>query len=108
MSTKETKGMSDVGRLHEIRAELESKRRGPYVLTADIVIPEMTRGQAKKMRLAKNEDEQLDIMLGDQREAIEALYDERPLTEWVAFQRDLQEHYYGAGVTGLPGGSQGS
>lgn len=108
MSTKATKGMSDVGRLHEIRAEMESKRRGPYVLTADITIPELTRGQAKRMRNAKTEDEQMDILLGEQREAIEALYDDRPLTEWVAFQRDLQEHYYGAGVLGVPGGSQGS
>ncbi len=34
--------------------------------------------------------------------------DDRPLDEWVAFQTELQEHFYGKGAADLPGGSTGS
>ncbi|MFI6168847.1 hypothetical protein ACIBCN_18850 [Nocardia sp. NPDC051052] len=110
MSNNPTKkaGQSDEGRLWEIQQELAARRRGPYVLTADISIQPLTRRQAKAIRAATNEDDQLRILLGDQHDAIEALFDDRPLDEWVMFQRDLQNHFYGDGASELPGGSVGS
>ncbi|MBF6332374.1 hypothetical protein [Nocardia transvalensis] len=99
---------SDEGRFFEIQAEVAARRRGPYVLTPDIVIQPITRGQAKAMREARDENEQLRILLGEHADAVEALFDDRPLDEWVAFQRDLQQHFYGQGATEIPGGSQGS
>jgi hypothetical protein len=101
-------GTSDEGRFYEIQQELSRKRRGPYWLTGDIAVQPITRRQAKAMREAETEDEQLAVLLGDQYEAIEALFDDRPIDEWVAFQEDLYAHFFGEGSTALPGGSEGS
>jgi hypothetical protein len=98
----------DEGAFYRIQQELEAKRKGPYVLTKDIVIPPITRGQAKQMRKAPDEEAQLRILLGEHYDAVDKLYDDRPLDEWLQFQKDLPEHFYGKGVMGLPGGSQGS
>jgi hypothetical protein len=97
-----------VGRLYEIRAELEAKRKGPYVLTEDITLEPLTLGKAKKLSKVTGDDERLEILLGDKKEAVEALFEDRPFDEWFAFQKDLLEHLYGKGVLALPGGSQGS
>lgn len=114
MATQRTKssaastGLSDEGRFFEIQQELSGKRRGPYQLTADIAIQPLTRKQARALRETDDEDEQLAILLGDQYEAVEDLYADRPLDEWVAFQNDLYAHFYGEGAAALPGGSSGS
>ncbi|MFC4126437.1 hypothetical protein [Nocardia rhizosphaerae] len=100
--------VSDEGRFYEIQQELAAKRRGPYHLTEDIVIQPMTRRQAKALRTTEDEEEQLAVLLGDQFDAVEELFDDRPLDEWIAFQEDLYAHFFGAGATELPGGSEGS
>ncbi|WP_032380952.1 hypothetical protein [Rhodococcoides fascians] len=107
-TSKSPAGTPDEGRFFEIREELDKKRRGPYVLTKDIVINPITRRQAREIRNAKNEDEQLKIILGDNFDAVEALYDDLELDDWVEFQKDLQNHFYGNGATEVPGGSEGS
>ncbi|MFR9750489.1 hypothetical protein ACL02S_05575 [Nocardia sp. 004] len=101
-------GISDEGRFYEIQQELTAKRRGPYQLTSDIAIQPMTRRQAKALRETQDEEEQLAILLGDQHEAVEELFDDRPIDEWIAFQEDLYAHFFGQGSTELPGGSAGS
>ncbi|WP_037162446.1 hypothetical protein [Rhodococcoides fascians] len=111
MATARTKtaGLSDEGRLYEIREELDKKRRGPYILTSDIHIQPLTRGQARKLREARgDEDAQLKIILGEHFDAVNAIYDELPLDEWIEFNKDLNEHFYGRGATEVPGGSTGS
>ncbi|QIS16596.1 hypothetical protein [Nocardia arthritidis] len=109
MATRKSSTAAEaVGRFFEIQQELSDRRRGPYQLTKDIVIQPMTRRQAIAMRDAEGDEEQLKILLGGQYEAIAALYDDRPFDEWVAFQRDLYAHFYGAGAAELPGGSSGS
>ncbi|MFI5775980.1 hypothetical protein [Nocardia sp. NPDC051570] len=104
----DTSGLSDEGRFFEIQQELAAKRRGPYHLTADIAIQPLTRRQARRLRETDDEEEQLAILLGDHYEAVEDLYADRPLDEWVAFQNDLYAHFYGEGAAELPGGSSGS
>ena len=106
--TKKTDDAVETGRLYEIRAELASKRKGPYVLTEDISIAPPTFKTIKKLRTAKDDEQRLAIILGDDKDAIEALFDDRPFDEWLEFQKDLFEHLYGKGVLALPGGSQGS
>ncbi|MEV6063870.1 hypothetical protein [Nocardia asteroides] len=101
-------GTSDEGRFYEIQQELAARRRGPYHLTAEISIQPMTRRQAKALRDTGDEDEQLAILLGDQHQAVEDLFDDRPIDEWIAFQEDLYAHFFGEGATQLPGGSEGS
>jgi hypothetical protein len=105
---KKTPGISDIGRLHEIQEQAAAESRGPYVLTEDIIIEPLTRRQARTMRAAKSEAEQLEILLGGNREAIEELFDDRDLKEWIIFQKNLQAHFYGPGASELPGGSTGS
>ncbi|MFI9506975.1 hypothetical protein [Nocardia sp. NPDC052566] len=108
MATRKSVPSEEVGRFYELQQELAERRRAPYRLTKDIVIQPMTRKQARAMRDAEGDDAQLRILLGDQFGAVEALYDERPFDEWIAFQRDLYAYFYGAGSTELPGGSSGS
>ncbi|MCP2276451.1 hypothetical protein SAMN04244553_4544 [Nocardia amikacinitolerans] len=96
------------GRFYELQRELAPRRRAPYRLTDDIAIPPVTRSQVLALRRTRDDDEQMAIVLGDQHEAIEALFAERPLDEWYAFQRDLYAHLFGQGAAELPGGSQGS
>ncbi|MFI7001335.1 hypothetical protein [Nocardia sp. NPDC050175] len=103
-----TPGATGTGRFYELQEELGGRRRGPYRLTDDIVIQPITRGQLKAMRAAQSEDEQLEILLGDQYAAVEALYAERPFDDWLAFQHDLYAFLFGAGAAELPGGSEGS
>ncbi|MGW4371047.1 hypothetical protein ACWEKT_35940 [Nocardia takedensis] len=105
---RKTDGLGDEGRFHEIQQEIAARRRGPYRLTADISIQPMTRRQAKALRDTQDEDEQLAILLGDQYEAVEDLFDDRPIDEWIAFQEDLYAHFFGEGALHLPGGSEGS
>ncbi|MFD3511130.1 hypothetical protein [Nocardia sp. NPDC058666] len=101
-------GTSDEGRFYEIQQELAARRRGPYHLTAEISIQPMTRRQAKALRDTNDEDAQLAILLGDQHDAVENLFDDRPIDEWIAFQEDLYAHFFGEGSAQLPGGSEGS
>ncbi|MEU2033578.1 hypothetical protein [Nocardia amamiensis] len=96
------------GRFYELQQELAPARRTPYRLTEDIQIPPVTRGQLVALRRTHNDDEQMTIVLGDQNEAVEKLFAERPLDEWYAFQRDLYAHLFGQGSAELPGGSEGS
>ncbi|MFC3963511.1 hypothetical protein [Nocardia jiangsuensis] len=96
------------GRFHELQQELAPRRREPYRLTDDIRIPPVTRGQVLALRRTNDDDEQMAIVLGDQQAAVEALYAERPVDEWYAFQRDLYAHLFGQGAAELPGGSPGS
>jgi hypothetical protein len=98
----------DTGRFYEIQQELAGQRRGPYRLTEQIVIQPMTRKQARALRDEQDEDRQLAILLGDQYDAVEDLFADRPIDEWIAFQNDLYEHFFGEGALELPGGSQGS
>ncbi|MGW5267262.1 hypothetical protein ACWEQ4_01295 [Rhodococcus sp. NPDC003994] len=108
MTTKNTPGLSDEGRLYEIQAEVARTAKGPYVLTPDIVVQPLTRGQAKKMRTAENEEVRARILLGDAYDAADALFEDRDVREWVQFVKELQDHFYGKGATEVPGGSQGS
>ncbi|MFB7719338.1 hypothetical protein [Nocardia sp. NPDC056100] len=96
------------GRFHELQQELAPRKRAPYRLTEDITIAPVTRGQILALRRTQNDDEQMAIVLGDRYEAVEALFADRPLDEWYAFQKDLYAHLFGQGSTELPGGSQGS
>ncbi|PXX65399.1 hypothetical protein DFR70_104463 [Nocardia tenerifensis] len=96
------------GRFFELRQELAPRRRAPYRLTEDITIAPVTRGQVLALRQVRDDDQQMAIVLGDQHEAVEELFAERPLDEWYAFQRDLYAHMFGQGATELPGGSEGS
>ncbi|WP_306358700.1 MULTISPECIES: hypothetical protein [unclassified Nocardia] len=96
------------GRFYELQQEVAARRRGPYRLTGDIVIEPLTLGQAKQVRDAKTEDDKLRAVLGSHYEAVEALYVDQPLDEWIAFQRDLFTWFYGDGAVEVPGGSQGS
>lgn len=96
------------GRFYELQKELAPRRRTPYRLTRDIVIHPLTKRQAETIRDSNDETEQLKTLLGEHHDAVNALYDARPLEEWVAFQRDLYDHFYGEGAAQLPGGSQGS
>ncbi|MGV9822406.1 hypothetical protein [Nocardia xishanensis] len=108
-TTSEAADKAEVGgRFYELQQELAPRRRAPYRLTHDIAIPPVTRGQLLALRRTQNDDEQMTIVLGDQYEAVEALFAERPLDEWYAFQRDLYAHLFGQGSSELPGGSQGS
>ncbi len=97
------------GNFYRLQQEAAQRRKEPYVLTEDITINVITRKQAKEMQKAGNNPEmQLRILLGEHFDAVDALYDDRPIDEWVAFQRDLLQHYYGTGAVDVPGGSQGS
>lgn len=96
------------GRFHELQSELAPTRRTPYRLTADITIAPVTRAQVLALRKTRDDDEQMAIVLGDQYEAVEALFADRPHEEWGAFQSDLYAHLFGQGAGELPGGSQGS
>ncbi|MCU1644566.1 MAG: hypothetical protein JWN03_4841 [Nocardia sp.] len=98
----------DEGRFYEIQRELASKRRGPYHLTADVAIQPLTRRQARLLAEIDDEEEQLRILLGDAYDAVDDLFADRPIDEWVAFQNDLYAHFYGEGAMELPGGSEGS
>ncbi|KZM68126.1 hypothetical protein [Nocardia terpenica] len=97
-----------VGRFYELQQELSATRRGPYQLTEAISIPPLTLAQSRAIRKANSDDEQLKILLGEHFAAIIALYDDRPLDEWLAFQNDLYAHFFGQGARELPGGSSGS
>lgn len=98
----------DAGRFFEIQQELSSKRRGPYQLTADILIQPITRRQMRMLREEQDEDKQLAIVLGEHYEAVEELFADRPLDEWLTFQDDLNAFFFGEGAAELPGGSEGS
>ncbi|MFC9475416.1 hypothetical protein ACFTS5_24790 [Nocardia sp. NPDC056952] len=98
----------DAGRFFEIQQELSSKRRGPYRLTEDILIQPITRRQMRAIRDEQDEDKQLAIVLGQDYEAVEELFADRPVDEWLAFQEDLNAYFFGEGAAELPGGSQGS
>ncbi|MEU4648168.1 hypothetical protein [Nocardia fluminea] len=98
----------DEGRFYEIQRELAAKRRGPYHLTADIAIQPLTRRQARMLAETDDEEDQLRILLGEVYEAVDDLFADRPIDEWVAFQNDLYAHFYGEGAMELPGGSEGS
>ena len=99
---------TDAGRFYELQQEVAPARRGPYHLTADIVLPMPTRRQVKKIRDTPSQDQQLEILLGEQLEAVEELFNDRPVDEWMAFQRDYLRHFFGQGATDVPGGSEGS
>ncbi len=99
---------AEVGRFHQLQAEVAPRRRKPYQLTADIAIPPVTRGQLLALRAESDEDRQIAIVLGEQREAVEALFADRPMEEWAAFAYDLYAYLFGQGATDVPGGSQGS
>ncbi|MFI9508426.1 hypothetical protein [Nocardia sp. NPDC052566] len=108
-TTSEAAAKAEVGgRFHELQQELAPRRRAPYRLTDDIAIAPVTRGQLLALRRTNNDDEQMVIVLGDQYEAVEALFADRPLDEWLAFQKDLYAHLFGQGSSELPGGSSGS
>ncbi|MGY0502179.1 hypothetical protein ACWZHB_27135 [Nocardia sp. FBN12] len=96
------------GRFHELQQELAPRRRAPYRLTDSIAIAPVTRSQVLALRRTASDDEQMAIVLGDQYEAVENLFADRPLDEWFAFQKDLYAHLFGQGSSELPGGSQGS
>ncbi|MFX0581185.1 hypothetical protein [Nocardia nepalensis] len=98
----------DHGRFYELQTELAPKRRVPYRLTDDIEIPPVTRAQVLALRRTRDDDEQMVIVLGDQYQAVEELFADRPHDEWFAFQSDLYAHLFGQGAGELPGGSQGS
>jgi hypothetical protein len=108
MSEHNHEAISDEGRLYEIQREVAAKRKGAYHLVDDIYVQPLTRGQAKAMRKAQGEEAQLRILLGDSYDRIDALFDDKPIDEWVAFQQDMKEHFYGKGVDAVAGGSQGS
>ncbi|MFJ4653853.1 hypothetical protein ACIP5Y_21510 [Nocardia sp. NPDC088792] len=96
------------GRFYELRDQAAGARRGPYKLTQDIVFPEMTRRLLKDYAAAPTEEEKAKILFGGYVDAVEALYDDRPIEEWRAFLSDVRAHYFGQGAAELPGGSQGS
>jgi hypothetical protein len=107
-STVRTATGGDEGRFYEIQRELAAKRRGPYHLTADIAIQPLTRRQARLLAETDDEEQQLRILLGDAYDAVDDLFADRPIDEWVAFQNDLYAHFYGEGAMELPGGFEGS
>ncbi|MGW0247619.1 hypothetical protein ACWDYH_13370 [Nocardia goodfellowii] len=108
-STSEAAAQAEVGgRFYELQQELAPRRRASYRLTDDITIAPVTRSQVLALRRTNSDDEQMAIVLGDQYEAVERLFADRPLDEWFAFQRDLYAHLFGQGSAELPGGSQGS
>lgn len=108
-STSEAADKAEVGgRFYELQQELAPRRRAPYRLTDDIAIAPVTRSQVLALRRTASDDEQMIIVLGDQYEAVEKLFADRPLDEWFAFQKDLYAHLFGQGSAELPGGSQGS
>lgn len=111
MATPETQSPADtdgVGRFYELTQELAPRRRAPYRLTEDIAIGPVTRGQLKALRATGDDDEQMEIVLGEHAAAVEELFADRPVDDWYAFQRDLYAHLFGQGAADLPGGSEGS
>lgn len=96
------------GRFYELQREVAAVRRGPYMLTDEIVIAPLTRRQALALSEEPDEERQLAIALGESYAAVVELFDERPLDEWTAFQQDLYAFFFGEGARELPGGSGGS
>lgn len=111
----------DDGAFHRLTQELSAARRGPYQLTADIAIQPPTRRMMREVKKVPGDDEaQLAILLGatkdpeteefvgGQYQAVEDLFADEDIRLWLAFQKDLVEHFFGKGATELPGGSSGS
>ena len=97
-----------VGRFHALAQEAAASRRAPYQLTADIVVPAPTLAQIRATRATSNDDTHMEILLGAHHAAVLELYADRDFDEWLAFQKDLYEHFFGQGARDVPGGSQGS
>lgn len=90
-----------IGRLAELQREVKIPE--PYVLTSKITIKNPTRGQMKAIRAAKNDDESDKAFFGDQYDAVNALFDDRPEQEWKAFAKDIYEHFFGKGADDVEG-----
>lgn len=96
------------GRFYELQDQLAPARRGHYRLTPEIVLPMPTRKQLKAFRNAGDDEAKIAALLGEQYHDVDELFEDRPADEWLAFQRDYYDHFFGAGAAALPGGSQGS
>lgn len=98
--------VAPIGRFYDLQREVPLPE--PYVLTEDIVITPLTKRQFKAIQEATDEEAIGRISLGDHYDAIEALYDDRPLGEWQAFLVEVNEYLFGKGVGQAPGKSEES
>jgi hypothetical protein len=93
------------GRFYELQDQLAPARRGHYQLTPDIVLAMPTRRHLKAFRNAPDDESKIAALLGERYTEVDALFEDRPADEWLAFQRDYYDHFFGAGAAALPGGS---
>lgn len=94
------------GRFLELQQEV--KVPAPIVLTDDLVITTPTKRQLEAFSTAETVDERLAALLGKDFAKVVALFDDQPYQLWVKFQKDVQEHFFGAGASDVPGKSEGS
>ena len=96
-----------VGRFYDLQRETAVPE--PYVLTEDITISPLTRAQFVALGDAGNDEEaQNRAMLGQQYDAVVALFQDAPQAVWNAFTVDLSKHMFGLGVEQAPGKSEES
>lgn len=95
-----------VGRFYDLQKEVGAP--APYVLTEDIVIPPLTRGQFVELDRAPDDDAQNRVIFRDQYDAVMALFEDQPLAVWSAFTTDINRHLFGLGVEQAPGKSEES
>ena len=95
-----------IGRFYDLQRETETPK--PYVLTEGITIQPPTRAQYRQLDKVEDQDEIDRVIFGENYEAINALYDTRPIEEWRAFMADFNRHFFGIGVEEAPGKSEES
>lgn len=95
------------GRFYDLQKEVKAPT--PYVLTEDITILPLTRRQFVELGQANDdEDAQNRVVLGDNYDAVIALFNDQPLAVWNAFTTDINRHLFGSGVEEAPGKSEES
>lgn len=94
------------GRLYLLQQEVELPQ--PYVLNSEITIKPPSHAQMRDLKAAKTDAESNRVILGDQFEAVEALFKERPFQLWEAFWADIAKQFLGPGADDVEGKSQDS
>ncbi|WP_405490483.1 hypothetical protein [Nocardia sp. NBC_00511] len=95
-----------VGRFYDLQKEVTAPK--PYVLTDDIVFPALTRGQMLAVNDASTEEAVHRAVFGAHYDAVNALYENRPVAEWRAFEADFNRHFFGPSAEEAPGKSEES
>lgn len=104
---KKSDAPKPIGRLAKLKAEASKKeeKKGPYVLTEDIVIQPVDFDTAMAIAEATSNDDVVRIVLKDQYEDVMELFKGGSLELWQEFQRDFTDWLWGTGASETEGGS---